>query len=97
MHVLNREPVDAALLGLLLCLQHAGLQEVVAAILCADCDGMAAVLFDQTDRVPVTGRQIYFRTAIPWIARALVAETSEEAERWAKKAGYELERYRDSV
>jgi hypothetical protein len=85
------------ILGLLLCLEHAGLHEVVAAILRADSDDMAAVLFDQTDRVPVTGRQIYFKTAIPWVARALVAETPEEAKRWAKKAGYELERYRDSM
>lgn len=60
----------------------------------------ARLLHDQTDRIPVAGRQIYFRTACVWLARtfdALHVGDTEEAARWLDKASHEFERYAEAT
>lgn len=69
-----------------------------AILLTADDVARADVLFDVTDKVPVGGRRIFFRTALPWAARALSAWSmgrDGESLRWTILAEYEMGRYHE--
>lgn len=94
----DRASIDALVADLVSALGAAGMYTVLHALSAATDDAMAAVLHDLTDRVPVSGRQIYLRTAIPWVARALEAWADgdfAEALRWRDRAASELERFRN--
>jgi hypothetical protein len=94
----DRAAIDALVADLVSALGAAGMYTVLHAIAAATDDTMAAVLHGLTDRVPVAGRQIYLRTATPWVARALEAWAAgdfAEALRWRDRAASELERFRN--
>ncbi len=59
---------------------------------------LAHVLHDVTDHIPLVGRQIFLRTTCLWLARSFDAACdgdAAEADRWAERAGFELQRYRE--
>lgn len=96
----ERARIDALLVDLIVELSAAGFRGAADAVTHAGGDSArAALLFDLTDRVQVTGRQIYLRWAIQWTARALESWAegcADEALRWRYRAASELDRYRDT-
>lgn len=59
---------------------------------------LARALYEQTELIPLVGRQIFLRTACCWLGDAfdaLSAGRDEEAFRWAFRSAAELERYRE--
>jgi hypothetical protein len=95
----DRARIDALLAELVADLRGAHLHTCADSIEEPDDDvARALALREHSDCVPVVDRQIYLRTATPWVARALEARAAgdqDEALRWADRAAAELERYRD--